>query len=127
MVPLLALAPLTIAATEKKIWEATADEKLSIPLTHTRRSEFSGSILQLKTSGEGFEQVPRFDVPLGADTSEAVLDLKTLKTLPGDYLIAFYGSAVAKYKSDPAAAPKDTVEIVISEPIAIRVKPAEAK
>ena len=57
------------------MWEVTAGEKLTIPLVHTRRSEFSGDTLQLKTSGEGFEGNPRFDVSISADTSEAVLDL----------------------------------------------------
>jgi len=192
-------APITIAPRDKKTWEATVGEKLTIPLTHVRRGEFSGSVLQLKTSGEGFERVPQFNVSLTADASEAVLDLAALKTPPGDYLIAFYGSAVAKYRNNPEAVaaaeaahqlaqqqaaaltaevqrltalaaaapsekqgeaskavtdattqqqaaeaavkaaaerlkaavqqatPRDTVDIVVSEPIAIRVKPAEAK
>ena len=98
-------APITIAASEKKVWEVTAGEKLTIPLVHTRRSEFSGDILQLKTSGEGFESNPRFDVSLKADTSEAILDTAALKTPPGDYLISFYGSAVAKYRYNPDAVP----------------------
>ena len=96
-------APITIAATEKKVWEVAAGEKLTIPLVHTRRSEFSGSTLQLRTFGAGFEQVPRFDVSLDADQSEVVLDLAALKTPPGDYLIAFYGSAVVKYRYNPEA------------------------
>ncbi len=126
-------APISIAAKEKKVWEATAGQKLTIPLQHTRRSEFSGTVLQLKTSGAGFEQVPRFDVSLTSDSSEVTLDLAALKTPPGDYLIAFYGSAVAKYQSslEPStkekSVPKDTADIVVSEPIAICVKPAEAK
>ncbi len=126
-------APISIAAKEKKVWEVTAGQKITIPLQHTRRSEFSGTVLQLKTSGAGFEQVPRFDVSLASDSSEVTLDLAALKTPPGDYLIAFYGSAVAKYQSsqEPSAkeksVPKDTADIVVSEPIAIRVKPAEAK
>ncbi len=95
-------APITIAA-EKKIWEVTAGEKLTIPLVHTRRSEFSGSTLQLRTFGAGFENVPRFDVSLDADQSEAVLDTGALKTPPGDYLIAFYGSAVVRYRYNPQA------------------------
>ena len=45
----------------------------------------------------------RADVPLDADASEAVLDLEKLKTPPGDYVIAFYGSAVAKYRYFPEA------------------------
>ncbi|MCA9013084.1 MAG: serine protease, partial [Planctomycetaceae bacterium] len=96
-------APLSIAAAEKKVWEVAAGEKLTIPLVQTRRSEFSGSTLQLKTFGAGFEGVPRFDVSLDADQSEAVLDLAALKTPPGDYLIAFYGSAVVKYRYNPDA------------------------
>lgn len=126
-------APISIAAKEKKVWEVTAGQKLTIPLQHTRRSEFSGTVLQLKTSGAGFEQVPRFDVSLASDSSEVTLDLAALKTPPGDYLIAFYGSAVAKYQSslEPStkekSVPKDTADIVVSEPIAICVKPAEAK
>ena len=66
------------------------------------------------------------DVATGLD-DHAVLDLAALKTPPGDYLIAFYGSAVAKYRQQPAEQPKDIVDIVVSEPIAIRVKPAETK
>lgn len=96
-------APITIAPAEKKVWEVTAGEKLTIPLIHTRRSEFSGDTLQLKTSGEGFEANPRFDVSISADTSVAVIDTAALKTPPGDFLIAFYGSAVAKYRYNPEA------------------------
>ena len=57
----------------------------------------------MKTFGAGFEHVPAFDAPLNADASEAVLDLATLKTPPGDYVIALYGGAVAKYRYHPAA------------------------
>ncbi len=125
-------APISIAAKENRVWEATAGQKLTIPLQHTRRCEFSGSVLQLRTTGAGFEQVPRFDVSLASDRSEVTLDLAALKTSPGDYLIAVYGSAVAKYQSGETTAkdkpvPKDTVDIVMSEPIAIRVKPSEPK
>ena len=125
-------APISIAAKEKKVWEATVGQKLTIPLQHTRRCEFSGSVLQLRTTGAGFEHVPRFDVSLASESSEVTLDLAALKTSPGDYLIAFYGSAVAKYQSGETTAkdkpvPNDTVDLVMSEPIAIRVKPSEPK
>ncbi len=191
------LAPITIAARQESVWEATAGEKLTIPLVHIRRCEFSGPTMSLKTMGAGFESV-KLDLPLTADSSEAVLDLAALKTPPGDYLIAFYGGAVAKYSYNPDAVaqaetvlseakqhaasleteskrlaqeaasatadekakidasikantvqqkqaaaavaqatkqlktatdqakPKDIVDIIVSEPIAIRVKPAEA-
>lgn len=192
-------APLSIAPSDKNVLEVAAGTTLKIPLVQTRRSEFSGATMQLKTTGAGFERVPAFDVSLTADAGEAVLDLAMLKTPPGDYLIAFYGSAVAKYRHNPDAVtaaeaarlkaeqevmaldaeakklaeaaaaaavetrdeaakaveaiaarqkaaaaalsaaaeqvkkataeaqPKDIVDIVVSEPIAIRVKPAESK
>lgn len=193
------VAPLTIAARENKVWEVKAGEKLTIPLIHTRRTEFSGGVLQLKTFGHGFENNPQFDVLLTEDTSQAVLDTAALKTPPGEYQIAFYGSAVAKYQYFPEgvaqaasvlkaaeeqaslaaenlkkleadvataaddqksllaerleaarvqqqqtaaalmaatqkhklateqSAPRDTVDIVISEPIAVKVLPGEAQ
>lgn len=192
-------APLTIAPASKEMLTAKAGQKLTIPLVHTRRSEFSGATMQMKAIGAGFERAPAFDVSLTADKSQAVLDLAALKTPPGDYLIAFLGGAVAKYRHQPeavaaaeaartkadkevaalgaemkkltddakaapakkkaemekdvaalaakhkaatakmaaavervkrataAAAPNDIVDIVVSEPIAIRVKPAEKK
>ncbi len=91
------IAPITIAARENKVWEVTVGQQLTLPLIHMRRCEFSGVSLVLSTFGSGFDQNPAFEVPLTADSSEAVLDLAKLKTLPGDYTIAFYGSAVAKY------------------------------
>lgn len=192
-------APITIAPAVKDVMEVTAGEKVTIPLIQTRRSEFSGATMQLKAIGAGFDRAPPFDVLLTADTSQAVFDLAALKTPPGNYLIAFYGGAVAKYRHHPeavivaevahqkaarevmaleaeakkladeaqaasvekkeaaqkaveavaarqkaataalsavaeqlkkateAAQPRDIVDIVVSEPIAIRVKPAEAK
>jgi hypothetical protein len=91
-------ASITIAPGERKVWEVTANEKLTIPLVHTRRCEFSGASISLKTYGAGFDKMPAFDAPLNGDVSEAVFDLAALKTPPGDYVIAFYGSAVAKYR-----------------------------
>ena len=97
------VAPFSIAPAEDKVWEVTAGEKLSIPMVHTRRCDLSGSKIKLKTFGAGFEKNAAFDAPLNEETSEAVLDLAKLKTPPGDYTIAFYGSAVAKYKYHPEA------------------------
>jgi hypothetical protein len=53
--------------------------------------------------GAGFDRNPQFDVSLTADQSQAVLDTAALKVAPGDYLIAFYGGAVAKYRQQPEA------------------------
>lgn len=114
-------APLTIASFEQRVWEATEGQSVTIPLAHRRRSEFSGVAIAMKTFGAGFESNPRFDLPIQEDQSEVVLDLAKLKTAPGEYHIAFYGSAVAKVES------KDIVDIVVSEPITIRVHAAETK
>ncbi|NND99999.1 MAG: serine protease [Pirellulaceae bacterium] len=97
------VAPLTIAAREEKVWEANVGEKLTVPLIHMRRGEFSGATLSAKTMGFGFDKNAAFEIPLTADHSEAVLDLAKLKTKPGDYTIAFYGGAVAKHRHNPDA------------------------
>jgi len=94
-------APLTISATEPKVYEVKAGEKLSIPLRLTARSEFSGAVLQLKTFGPSFEGNPPFDVSLTSPTAEAIVNLASIKPAAGDYTIAFYGTAVAKYRYNP--------------------------
>ncbi|MFN7629328.1 MAG: serine protease [Pirellula sp.] len=94
-------APLTISATESKVYEVKAGEKLSIPLRLTARSEFSGAVLQLKTFGPSFEGNPPFDVSLTSPSAEAIVNLASIKPAAGDYTIAFYGTAVAKYRYNP--------------------------
>ncbi len=93
-------APITIAAKERKVWEAKTGEKLTIPLLHMRRGEFSGKAINMSTFGSPFESF-KFDLPLDADSSEAIMDLA--KTPPGEYLIALYGSAVSKHRHNVAA------------------------
>ena len=120
-------APITIEPAEHRVWEVTAGQKLDIPLIHTRRAEFSGTSISLKTYGCGFERAPSFDASLNADRSTVNLDLAVLKTPPGEYVIAFYGSAVTKYRYNAKASPRDIVDIVVSTPITIRVNPAIKK
>lgn len=117
-------AGLSIAASEEKVWEVAAGEPLSIPLALTRRGEFSGKTMALKTFGAGFEQTAPFDFSLADDQSSAVLDLARLKPQPGDYTIAFYGGAVAKYSVGDAK-PTDIVDIYVSNPIHVRVVPGK--
>ena len=96
-------APVTIAASENKVWEAKVGATLKIPLKVTWRNEFNGTSIKLKAYGNGFSGVKEFDLPLKATTQEAVLDLAALKTLPGDYTIAFYGIGINKYRYNPEA------------------------
>ncbi len=96
-------APLTIAPAEDKVWELTVGGKLTIPLVHTKRCDFSGANLSLKTFGTGFDGAPAFEAPLNEEGSELIYDLEKLKTSPGEYTVALYGSAVAKYRENPDA------------------------
>lgn len=99
------LAPVIIAAAEPKVWEAKVGETLKVPLKLTWNNEFTGTSLKLKAYGEGFAALKEFDIPLKADTHEVTLDLAALKVAPGDYTLAFYGSAVSKYRYNAAAVP----------------------
>lgn len=181
-------APLSITASENKVWEAKAGETLKIPLKVIWREEFTGASIKLKAYGADFAGMKEIDIPVKTATGEAALDLGALKTPPGEYTLALYGSAVSKYRYNPAAvalaeaaekkaqqeaaaaaeeakkiaatdanaakvaaekqkqaeatmaeaskrmktvtdaaAPKDTVDIFVSEPIHLVVKPADKK
>jgi len=96
-------SPITITSAEERVWEANVGETLKIPLKAEWRGEFSGTAMKLKAYGAGFEGVKEFELPVKAAKTEAVIDLAALKTAPGDYTIAFYGSAVAKYSYNPQA------------------------
>jgi hypothetical protein len=94
-------APLTIAAAEEKVWEATAGQTLKIPLKATWRNEFTDGVLKLKPYGTPPNTVKEVELPIKAAGAELVLDLAAMKTKPGDYTIALYGSAVSKYRYNP--------------------------
>lgn len=96
-------SPLTLTAVESKVWEIAEGQALTIPLKITRRSEFLGASTDLKTLGTGFSGAPAFAMPLDKDAVEAKFDLAQLKTPPGEYTVAFYGSAVAKFVHNPGA------------------------
>lgn len=91
--------PLSIAAATKEPIQVVAGEKATIPLVHTRRSEYSGPTLNLHAMGALCEKAPPFDVSLTADSSQAVVDTGALKLPPGDHLIAYYGGVVTKYRN----------------------------
>lgn len=114
-------APLTISSTEPKVYEVKVGEKVSIPLRLTARSEFSGAVLQLKTFGPSFEGNPPFDVSLTSPTAEAIVNLAAIKPPPGEYTIAFYGTAVAKYRYNPLAVSLAENEVKKAEAEAKRI------
>lgn len=119
-------APLTIAATDDKVFEAKAGETLKIPLKLAWRNEFNGTSIKLKVYGEGFSGVKEFEIPLRAATHEAVIDLAALKIAPGDYTLAFQSLGICKYRYNPAAVPLAEAEQKKAE-AALAAAAAEAK
>jgi hypothetical protein len=114
----LEVAPLAVAA-KTPVLEARAGEKLTVPIVHRRTSEFSGDKIQMKVLGAGFERAPGFDLPINADSSQVVLDLKALNVPPGEYRVSFFGGGVVKYRHRP--------DLVASAETASRKKQAEMK
>ena len=96
-------SPLYFSAAEDKVWEAKEGEKLTIPLAATWNGDFTGTSIKVAAHGAGFEKLPSFELPLKAEKHDLAIDLAALKVPPGDYTIALYGGAVAKYSYHPDA------------------------
>jgi hypothetical protein len=111
-------APITIAAAQDKVWEAKAGETLKIPFNVTWRNDFTGTSIKLKALAEGLAGVKEMEIPVKAATAEVVLDFAALKTPPGEYTLAFYGSGVSKYRYNPAAVPLAEAEQKKAEQLA---------
>lgn len=105
------LAPLTILPASSEPLEARVGEKLTIPLQILRRIDHSGASVSLNTFCAGMGKVPAFNIDINQETGEAVLDLAALKTKPGEYQLAFYGAAVAKYSYHPEAVTAAELEL----------------
>lgn len=102
------LTPLSIAATENKIFEAEAGAKLAVPLKLTWRGDFSGGSMKMSVLGQDLAALKAFDIPAKATESNVELDLAALKLAPGDYTFAIHGGVVAKYPSAPKIQPPPT-------------------
>ncbi len=116
-------APLRITA-KTPVVVASVGEKLTIPLIHNRTSDFSGDTIQMKAIGTGFEKAPGFDLPVKADSSQVVFDLKALNIPPGEYHVSFLGGGVVKYRYRPELVA--TVEVASQKKL-IEVKALEAE
>lgn len=119
-------SPVSIAASENKVWEAKVGESLKIPLKLTWRNEYNGTSIKVKAYGEGFTGIKEFDIPIKAATHEAVIDLAELKVAPGDYTLAFYSLGICRYSYNPAAVPLAEAAQKKAEQLAAAVA-AEAK
>ena len=120
-------APLTITA-KTQVFEAMVGEKVTIPLVHKRTTDFSGDKIHMKAIGAGFERAPGFDLPIKADSSQAVLDLKALNIPPGEYRVSFLGGGVVKYRHEPGLVVAATVEVASKKMLAeVKLLEAEVK
>ncbi|MBA4190341.1 MAG: serine protease [Planctomycetaceae bacterium] len=119
------LAPLTVSA-KTPVLEATVGGKVTVPLAHKRNCDFSGDKIQMKMIGEGFEKAPGFSLPVNADGSEVVLDLKALNVPPGEYRVSLLGGGVVKYRHQPELVAAATVEAT-SKKMLEEVKSLEAE
>jgi hypothetical protein len=93
-------APVTIAS-KTPVLDAKVGEKLTVPLAVKRTSEFNGDKIQMKPIGAIFDRAPSFDLPINADNSQVVFDLKALNVPPGEYRVSFLGGGVVKYRHQP--------------------------
>jgi hypothetical protein len=97
-------APVSIAAAEKRTWEAPANGKVQIPLAITRRGEFNAN-LKFKPLGPGTaDALKEFDVDGKATNATLTLDVAALKLAAGDYLFAVQTQTTGKYRNNPEAA-----------------------
>jgi len=141
----LEAAPLSLRPVAAGVVEVEEGGTLTVPLALVRRGEVSGGSIQLRTMGAGFDKNASFELPLTSTSGTATLDLAKLKVPPGEYTLAFYGGIVTKYApaaapepavpaqpvqqqtkappTKPTPAPTDIAELLVSEPITIRVKP----
>ena len=122
------VAPLSIETREEKRWEVDQGGKLTLPLIHVRRSEFSGNVMNAKAFGKGLEGF-RTEIPLDVDHSEVTIDLAKYPLPVGDHVIAFYGGAVAKYQYyvDSIAAAEDVLSRLRTEESDLANRLAETK
>lgn len=125
-------ATATIRAAEERIWEATVGQMLRIPLAITWREEFNNASIKLKPFGTVFAGLAPIDVPFKASTVDVTLDLASLKTPPGEYVLAFSGISVVKHHSNPDVVraaeeeQKRASQIVAVETAAAKDRTAEA-
>lgn len=96
-------AAVSIAPAEDKVWEAKVGSQLTIPLKVIWRGEFTGAF-KMKPFASSLLTGSELNVPLKAEAVNAVLDLAAMKTAPGDYTLAYFGSAVSKHRHNPESA-----------------------
>ena len=109
-------APISVEATEDKVWEAAAGAKLDIPLKITRRGGFDEALKLKAFDAPAIEGLKEIDVDGKAPTATASIDLAAVKIPAGNYTIHFRAQTKGKFRD------KETPITVFSAPIRISVK-----
>lgn len=109
---------ITIAPTSPML-EVVAGQTVTVPFAVNRRSEFQGASAPLRAIGCGLEAVKALEVNFASDKAEIAVDTAALKCAPGDYVLAFHGPAVAKYRHHPeAVAAAETAKVEAEKAVA---------
>jgi len=120
------VAPITIASVDAKTYEVPAAGKLAIPLSVTRRGEFTEAF-KLKTFGvAALDSLKEIEVAEKGTNATVELDLSQQKLSPGSYSFYLQGQTKGKYR-DPAQKDKtkDVTLTVYSPPISLKVSPPQ--
>jgi len=96
--------PISIEASESKLWEASAAGKLKIPLKLTRRADFNAN-LKLKAVGiAALDKLKEIEVDGKATNATVEIDLAEHKIPAGTHSFYLQTQTPGKYRNNPEAA-----------------------
>ena len=97
-------APISIEASESKLWETAEAGKLKIPLKLTRRADFNAN-LKLKALGIGsLDKLKEIEVDGKATNATVEIDLAEHKIPAGNHSFYLQAQTPGKYRNNPEAA-----------------------
>jgi hypothetical protein len=97
-------APISIEASETKLWEAPEAGKLRIPLKLTHRGDFNAN-LKLKAAGiSALDKMKEIEIDGKATNATVEIDLKEYKIPPGTHCLHLQTQTSGKYRNNPEAA-----------------------
>jgi hypothetical protein len=97
-------APISVEASENKLWETSEAGKLTIPLKLIRRADFNAN-LKLKAAGiSALDKLKEIEVDGKATNATVELDLTQYKIPPGTHSFYLQTQTPGKYRNNPEAA-----------------------
>jgi len=97
-------APISVDASESKLWETSEAGKLKIPFTLTRRADFNAN-LKLKALGlAALEKLKEIEVDGKATNAAVEIDLTEHKIPAGTHSFYLQTQTPGKYRNNPEAA-----------------------